>query len=345
MGTIAELGIGIGDTPVETVMLHCRGIIRPVLLKCESHNPTGSVKDRTALGLVTAMHQARPLTPGSVVVESTSGNLGLALARLLRGLDCQLIVIVDPKTPQHTQAALARAGAQVRCVTEPDDYGGYLMTRLRTVERMCRANPDYRWSDQYHSTANPAVHRRTTGPEILAAGGPELDAVYAAVSTGGTLAGIAAHLRPLRPEVRVVAVDALSSRASGPAVTGRRLLPGIGSSRRSVFLRPHSFDYAVRVADADAIAMCRILLADTGISIGGSSGAVLYACLRDLERPDPARHPLCLCADGGAAYADTIHDDAWLAGADLLDEVRHAVRRHRVAGVHFTSMAPHPTPM
>lgn len=308
-----------------------------MLLKRESHNPTGSVKDRTALGLITAMHQAEPLRPGTVVVESTSGNLGVALARLLSPLDCSLTAIIDPKTPERTSQALIRAGAEVHCATEPDDCGGYLLTRLRMVEDLCRAHPAYRWSDQYRSPANPMVHQQTTGPEILIQGGPDLDAVYVAVSTGGTLAGVAAHVRPSGRPIRIVAVDAQSSRASGPAVNGRRLLPGIGSSWRSSFLRPDSYDHVARVADADAIAMCRMLVEDTGIRVGGSSGAVLHACVTDLAGPRPPRRPLCLCADGGGAYADSVYHDGWLTQMDLTGPVRRSMERFRAAGLRFAA--------
>jgi cysteine synthase len=271
------------------------------------------------------------------VVESTSGNLGIALARLLIPLGCRLIAVVDPKTPEATRAALAAGGVELRCVTEPGGFGGYLLTRLRTVRELCEANPGYRWPDQYSNPANPFIHQQTTGPEIVAQGGDALDAVYVAVSTGGTLAGIGAHLRSLGKPVRLVAVDLESSQATGPARahSGRRLIPGIGASRPSSFLREGSYDHGVIVSDADAIAVCHIFQADTGVRLGGSTGWVLYACVRDLAGPRPPNLPLCLCADDGERYEDSLYNDRWLADAEALDAVERSIERLRGDGLAF----------
>jgi cysteine synthase len=305
-----------------------------IRLKHESFNPSGSIKDRTAAGLLMAMDQREPLVPGTVVVESTSGNLGLGMARLLAELECRLVAVIDPKTPPTTREALTAAGADVRFVDSPDGLGGYLLTRLRTVRDVCTANPGYRWSDQYGSYANPWIHQLTTGPEIAQQGGPELDAVYVAVSTGGTLAGISAHLRTLEQPIRIVAVDTMGSLVTG-APPGRRLIAGIGASRRSAFLSPYSYDAVTWVDDPDAIAVSRILLADTGIALGGSSGCVLQACLADLAATNPPRNPLCLCPDGGDRYQATLYNEAWLEEVGVLEPVRQAQARLRANGLRF----------
>lgn len=326
--SVLDLCADVGDTPVRTAAVRYRGHTGEVLLKQESANPTGSVKDRTAAGLLRALDRVETLRPGTVVVESTSGNLGMALARLLTALDCRLIAVVDPKTPEPTRRALAAAGAELRMVTEPDGFGGYLITRLRAVAELRRAHPGHRWTDQYGNPANPLIHQETTGPEIVRQGGPALDAVYVAVSTGGTLAGVSAHLRDRAAGVRMVAVDLRGSMAVGPAAGTRRLIPGIGASRPSSFLRPGSYDRAVPVADADAIAMCRILAADTGLTVGGSTGCVLAACVQDLPT-GYARRPLCLCPDDGTKYADTLYDDGWLRRGGVLADVQESIARFR----------------
>jgi cysteine synthase len=334
---VADLSAGVGGTPVSPVAVRYGDRTHRVLIKRERCNPTGSVKDRTAVGLLRAMDRTERLRPGTVVVESTSGNLGIALARQLAVLDCALIAVIDPKTPDATRVALSDAGVQLHCVTEPDDFGGYLLTRLRTVAQLCRANPEYRWTNQYDNPANPLIHRETTGPEIVAQGGAALDAVYVAVSTGGTLAGISAYVRSVpRPEpIRLVAVDALFSVATGPPRVGRRLVPGIGASRPSSFLHPGSYDYSVSVSDADAVAMCRMFTEDTGVRLGGSSGCVISACVEDLAGTQPPARAMCVCADDGASYQDTVYDDGWLVKVDLLDDVSSAVDRLRNAGLDF----------
>ncbi|MER5744954.1 pyridoxal-phosphate dependent enzyme [Streptomyces sp. NPDC059913] len=325
----------IGTTPLYRLDVVHHGQVRRLGLKLESHGPTGSVKDRSALGLLRALHDEKPLAPGTVVVESTSGNLGLALARLLPAIDCAFLAVVDPKTPHATRRRLADGGARVIVVDEPDGLGGYLLSRLRRVRELCADNPGYRWPDQYENWAAPDIHRRTTGPELTEQAGPALGAVYVPVSTGGTLAGIAAHLREHRPDVAAVAVDVRGSLAvSGSG--GRRLVPGIGASRPSVFLgAPHSYDRAVHVDDIEAIAVCRIIAEDTGLVLGGSSGCAVRAMLSDQEAGGDGRLAVCLAADGGTKYRDTLYSDDWAAEQGVAREIASAVRRLRGEGLFF----------
>ncbi|CAL9422693.1 N-(2-amino-2-carboxyethyl)-L-glutamate synthase [Actinosynnema sp. ALI-1.44] len=323
----------VGTTPMIEITARCADNAHTIRLKLESHNPTGSVKDRTASGILRAMEREAPLRPGDVVVESTSGNLGLALARLLTAKGCRFIAVVDPNTPARTRRLLAEANAELVVVDEPDGRGGYLLTRLRVVRELCERNPGYRWTDQYGNPANPAAHYTETGPELLRQA-PDLDVVYIAVSTGGTLAGISRHLRETAPATRVVAVDAEGSLVTGDRVA-TRLLSGIGASRRSRFLTADSYDDAVRVSDADSFAVCRMLRADAGLLLGGSSGSVVRACLRDLAGAGPPKAPVCLCADDGRKYLATFYDDSWLARHQLLDVVRRRIREFRDNGISF----------
>jgi cysteine synthase len=249
------------------------------------------------------------------------------------------------------------AGATLHLVEEPDRHGGYLLSRMRAVRRMCRGHPDYRWANQYGSPANPLVHERTTGPEIVAQGGPELETVYVAVSTGGTLAGISAHIRRLTQPIRMVAVDASYSHATGlredrpgispprepgwavdygagPRPQGR-LVPGIGASRPSTFLEPGCYDQAIAVPDAAAVAMCQMFREDTGLALGGSSGSVLTGCVEDLSGPRPPHLGLCVAADSGANYASTVYDDDWQVSVGIYGAVKRAVDRCRGNGLRF----------
>ncbi|MFJ9680713.1 pyridoxal-phosphate dependent enzyme [Streptomyces sp. NPDC101194] len=323
-------------TPLLHLDVAHRGRTRRLGLKLEERGPTGSVKDRSAVGLLRALHDERPFTAGTVVVESTSGNLGLALARLLPSIDCVFLAVVDLKTPHATLRTLTDRGARVVVVDEPDGQGGYLLGRLRRVGELCAQNPRFRWPDQYENRASPDIHRRTTGPEITEQTGPDLGAVYVPVSTGGTLAGISAHLREHRPDVAAIAVDVRGSLAvAGNA--GRRLIPGIGSSRPSAFLQgPHSYDRAVHVDDIEAIAVCRILAEDVGIVLGGSSGCAVRALLTDLEndRTD-GRLPVCLAADGGRKYRDTLYSDDRATEQGVVKEITAAVKRLRSEGLFF----------
>ncbi|MFD8813368.1 pyridoxal-phosphate dependent enzyme [Streptomyces sp. NPDC059627] len=317
-----------------TAAFEYRGKRRQFMLKLEGANITGSIKDRTASGLILMLERERPLTPGSVVIESTSGNLGVAMAALLRQIDCRCIAVIDPRTPAATRERLSRWGAETVLVDEPDQYGGYLVSRLREVARLLDANPGYRWPDQYRNHANPRIHELTTGREIAEQGGPACGGVYVAVSTGGTLAGVSWYLRRHRPDMRIVAVDAAGSRAITDSV-GRRLVPGLGSSVRSSFLDATCYDDFAMVGAAESFAMCRVLRNDLEITLGGSSGSVLHAMVTGSVDRETSL-PMCLCPDDGTKYLDTFYSDRWLADIGLLDETTAAIDRLRSDGLSFT---------
>src|SRR6266704_96764 len=195
------------NTPLQPLRIHHRGTDHRLWLKLELHNPTGSIKYRTAIALLAALAAERTLVTGTRVVESTSGNLGLALARVLRRFGGQLIAIIDPKVTPVARKALAAEGAQLVLVHEPDAHGGYLLSRLAKVEQLRREDKTLRWTNQYGHLANPGIHRDTTAVELLDQTAGAIDAVLVAVSTGGTLAGISEGLRAALPGVRVYAVD------------------------------------------------------------------------------------------------------------------------------------------
>ncbi|OLF11787.1 hypothetical protein BLA60_12365 [Actinophytocola xinjiangensis] len=301
-------------------------------LKLEGHNPTGSIKYRTALGLLDAMDGERALTPGSTVVESTSGNLGLALASVLADLRCRFVAVVDPKLPLALRDRLTAAGATLVTVREPDASGGYLLSRLAEVARLRVEDPGLRWPDQYRNPANPDVHRRTTARELVEQTDGQVDAVFVAVSTGGTLAGISDGVRGHVSGAAVFAVDVRGSLVTGD-VAGSHLLTGIGASRRSSFLRPGHYDRALSVTDVEAFVHCRMAADDTGLAVGGSGGAVLSAALA--HGIDRFRNPVAVLADGADNYRFTCYDDRWLAERGVLDEVRAGIVAARSRGVRY----------
>jgi N-(2-amino-2-carboxyethyl)-L-glutamate synthase len=301
-----------GNTPVVEITLAVRGQRRPVHLKLEGANPFGSLKDRTAASLIHDLEQRGALAAGSILIESTSGNLGVALAAIARRRGYRFTAVVDPKITPENVARLRRLGARVERVETPDAAGGYLLSRLKRVRELCASSDAFVWPDQYSNPANPRAHEEGTAPELLEQMGGDVDAVFVPVSTGGTLAGLARFFRRENPATLIVAVDAFGSVALGGR-PGRRLLTGIGASRRSAFVTADLYDERILVRDAEAFAFCRALAAKSGIHVGGSSGATLAACAR-LLAADPDLHRVaCLCADRGDAYSSTIYDDRWLA--------------------------------
>jgi 2,3-diaminopropionate biosynthesis protein SbnA len=299
-------------SPVVPISLVIDGVCRIVHLKLEGATPGRSVKDRTAEALLEDLEQRGCLERDSIIVESTSGNLGVALARLVQARGLEFLAVVDPKTTPENLARMRQLGASVQVVDTADDKGGYLMTRLARVRELCASSTRYVWTNQYANPANPRAHYTTTAPEIYAQLGGRVDAVFVPVSTGGTLAGLSRYFRCISPSTAVIAVDSRGSVVLGGS-PGPRLLTGIGSSLPSTFLTPDMYDASVQVADAEAFAFCRALFAATGIKVGGSSGAVLAACATYCAANPRLERVVCLCADGGQNYDASIYDDRWLA--------------------------------
>ncbi|RCV49008.1 pyridoxal-phosphate dependent enzyme [Marinitenerispora sediminis] len=306
----------IGRTPVLPIRLRVGGRWREVMLKLEQFNPGGSIKDRTAYALIEDLELRGRLRPGATVVESTSGNLGVALAYVCREYGYGFVAVVDPLVSEVNIETMRELGAVVERVQRSDVHGNYLAARRERVREIATGDPGCVWTDQYGNRANPRAHREQTGPEILRQAGPGLAAVLVAVSTGGTLAGIADYLRPAAPGCRIVAVDVRGSAALG-GPRGPRRLVGIGASRRSAFVRPEHYDTAVHVSDAEAIAACRLLRRCTGIGIGGSSGAVLAAAARVLRADDRLERVVCVCPDGADRYESTVYNRLWLAKENI----------------------------
>ncbi|MEU8622528.1 cysteine synthase family protein [Streptomyces sp. NPDC048623] len=321
-----DLPDGIGDTPLRPVRVPVGDRSVRIWLKLESENRFGSIKARTAEALLSSLEATGALRPGMRVVESTSGNLGVALAGLCaeRGYACTLVV--EPTTPRNSVERMAAFGADVVTVREVPG-GRTLGARLQAVREILAADPDAVWTDQYACPANPGVHEWQTAAELVkGAPGGRFDAVAVAVSTGGTLAGIARYFRDNLPETRIVAVDAVGSSALGGAPAERPFkLMGFGSGQVSGFIEPDHWDHVVRVRDTAAAAACSLVLRRTGISLGGSSGAaVLAAVVR--ARLDPSlREIACVCPDSGEKYPQLSGGTAKAAPPDPDEEIRAAL--------------------
>ncbi|MFF8789309.1 cysteine synthase family protein [Streptomyces sp. NPDC015125] len=322
-----HLGRAMADypvTPVRTIHTEIAGIRRTITLKLEGHSPWSSVKGRTALSLIQSV--AGELTvPGATIVESTSGNLGLALSAICRELGLRFIAVVDRRQSPIIQQAIEANGGELDWVKTPDDATTHLQDRLARVRELVRDLPHAVWPNQYQNDANWRIHESWTAPEFDAQAGEKAQALFAGVSTGGTLAGLSRHFRRTRPGLRIVAVDVRGSTVFG-GVPRPRALTGIGASRRSVFLDAASTDDVLLVDERQAVACCHTLRQDTGIAVGGSSGAVLVGCLEYLYRNPEVRHALCLCPDLGDHYGPTVYHPAWLDRMGLpaeADRLRH----------------------
>ncbi|MDE9365082.1 2,3-diaminopropionate biosynthesis protein SbnA [Luteipulveratus sp. YIM 133132] len=283
---------------------------RRLLLKCEGLNLAGSVKLKAAMSMLDVAERAGTLIPGGHLVESSSGNLGVALAMASASRGYEFHCVTDTRCTPASLAMMRAFGAEVVVVSEPHPQTGLLGARLAAVSAMLQENPSWFWPNQYANEANWRGHYATTGPEILAGAGVP-DVVFVGAGTCGTLIGVMRYLRDHSPSTRVVAVDSVGSVTFGtPAAT--RHIPGLGAGVRPPLLDPVEPDEVLLVEEAETVRAAKAL-ARSGFLLGGSTGTVVAAAATWL-----ARHgrddilAVAIAPDLGERYLTTVHDDSWV---------------------------------
>jgi len=280
--------------------------------KLEGFNPGGSIKDRSAYSILKHALDEGLIKPGSTIIESSSGNMGIGLAQSCAYLGLRFICVVDRKTTAQNIAILQVYGAQVEVVTEPDpSTGEFLAARIKRVQELNAAIADSWWANQYMNMFNARAHHQTMD-EIVTALNREVDYLFCAASTCGTIRGCADYIREHRLTTRVLAVDAVGSVIFG-GKPAKRLIPGHGSAICPGLYRPDMAETCIHITDLETVVGSRRLLRREAILAGGSSGAVVMAVdkLRQ-EIEDGATCVVFLC-DRGERYLDTIYSDAWVA--------------------------------
>jgi 2,3-diaminopropionate biosynthesis protein SbnA len=292
---------------------------RPLFLKCEGLNFAGSIKLKPAAEMVNAAEQAGTLTPRSILVESSSGNLGVALSMIAASKGYRFLCVTDSRCNLSTRLLMQALGGEVHLITEPDPERGFLGARLDYVRALCASDDRYVWLNQYANPGNWVAHYRTTAPSI-ARSFPELDVLFVGAGTTGTLMGCARFFREWHRPVRIVAVDAAGSVTFGGA-PGRRMIPGLGTTVRPQLLDESYVDEVIRVEEPETIRACH-RLARTGFLFGGSTGTVVSGALDWLARHDrPGLTAVAISPDLGERYVDTIYQASWvqrLYGDDVL---------------------------
>ena len=306
----SDIIAAIGGTPmVELRRLAPHPGVR-LFAKLEGQNPTGSVKDRIARGMVLDALTSGALQPGQVILEPSSGNTGISLAMIGSRLGHPVrVVMPDNTTPERTQL-LRLYGAEI--ISSPGAEGSN--GAIRMAQQLAAADPSLFMPYQYGNEANPRAHEETTGPEILAQV-PEVDLFVAGLGTGGTLTGVARALKPTRPSVRIVAAEPLP----GEQVQGLRSL-------EEGFVPPvldeSLLDDRYLVSNRDALIGLRRLLREEGIFGGLSSGAAITVALRAARELEHG-NVVVLLADGGWKYLSA---DLWTRDLDeLQDELEGAL--------------------
>jgi cysteine synthase len=277
--SIADL---VGSTPLLRLPLDGPAAGARVLAKLESANPLSSIKDRAALFMLRAAEERGELRPGDTVVESTSGNTGIALAALAvaRGYRC-LIVLPDNAT-QERVLTLRMLGAEVEFTDHTLGFAGC----VERAEKLHADLPDSWYASQHTNPDNVRAHYTTTGPEIWEACEGRVDHLVCAVGTGGTLTGTARYLRERNPDLRVVAVEPAGSALLSGGAPGPHRIPGLNGGFISPVTDVDLIDEVIAVSDEDAAAATRAIAARTGLLVGISSGAAAHGCAELARRHD-----------------------------------------------------------
>ena len=298
-----------------------------LLLKCEGFNFAGSVKLKAATAMVEAAEREGVLRQGAFLVESSSGNLGVALSMIAASRGYRFLCVTDSRCNLATRLLMEALGAQVHIVTEPDPVGGLLGARMNFIKELCADDDRYVWINQYTNDNAWKAHYRTTAPAI-ARQFPDLDVLFVGAGTTGTLMGCARWFKQRRPSVRIVAVDPVGSVSFG-APAARRMIPGLGMNVRPPLLDPSFIDEVIYVEEADTIRTCH-RLARRGFLFGGSTGTVVSGAMSWLDVHDvDGTTAVAIAPDFGERYLDTIYQTNWVAdlyGADVLcsDELEDA---------------------
>jgi 2,3-diaminopropionate biosynthesis protein SbnA len=306
----------IGGTPlIELTGFLPGGGVR-LFLKLEAANPGGSAKDRPAAAMIEGAVRSGHLRRGSVVIESSSGNMGVGLAQACAWYGLRFICVVDPRAHSGTVATMRALGAEIDLVEVPEGPNANLLAaRLARVAHLVDRMDGAFWPNQYANALNPASHALGTMAEIDEALEGQVDGVFVGVGTTGTLGGcldfVTANARP----TRVTAVDAVGSILFG-GEAGERRIPGMGAGRVPPLARRRWGSTSggppvLRVTDLDCVVGCRRLARTDAILVGGSAGGVLQAIRASCRRLPPGRY-VAVAADSGQRYLDTVFNDAWV---------------------------------
>lgn len=299
----------IGKTPlVELKRLYPHSTSK-IFAKIEAFNPGGSIKDRTAVGILKDAIQSGRLKPGNTVIESSSGNMAIGLAQACLFFNLPLIIVVDPNVNPQNVKILETYGAQIEQITERCPKGGYLNTRLKKVQELLKEIPNSFWTNQYSNPCNPKAHHHTM-KEVLNSLQQPLDYLFVATSTCGTIMGCSDYLKATGQTTKLIAVDAVGSVLfDTPAQP--RLIPGHGAGRPSQLLKKEAVCRPIHITDEECVIGCHRLLKREAILGGGSTGAIVMAVEKMLPSIPEGSTIAMIVADRGERYLETIYSKSW----------------------------------
>jgi cysteine synthase A len=292
----------IGNTPLVKIR-KLTGDSKAVLYgKLESRNPFGSVKCRIGLAMIEAAEKSGALKPGSVIIEPTSGNTGIALAAVAAVKGYRIILTMPETMSIERRKLLAAYGAELVLTEGAKGMKG----AIARAEELAASTPNAFLPQQFKNLANPAVHRATTALEIWNDTEGKIDILVAGIGTGGTITGISEVIKAKKPGLKVVAVEPAGSPVISGGQPGPHKLQGIGAGFVPDVLNKGIIDEIITVKEEDAGATARQLAKEEAVLVGISSGAALWAALQVAKRPENAGKTIVvILPDNGERYLST----------------------------------------
>ncbi len=298
----ADLTDAIGRTPLVHLQRFGAAIGGHIFAKIESMNPLGCVKDRLAVAMVNDAEQAGIIQPGTTLVEPTSGNTGIGLAFVCASRGYQLILTMPESMSIERRKLLLHLGAKLVLTPAAEGMKGAIARAIALQEQ----TPGSWMPNQFANPSNPAIHRRTTGPEIWQQTGGEIDVFVAGVGTGGTISGAGGYLKEHNPALTVVAVEPAASPVLSGGKPGPHKIQGIGAGFVPEILDRSVIDEIITVENEEAILQAQTVARQEGILCGISSGAALAAALRIAAREGfRDKRIVVILPDTGERYLST----------------------------------------
>ncbi|MEX5219746.1 MAG: cysteine synthase A [Nitrospira sp.] len=288
----------IGKTPLVRLNRLSKPGSAGIYAKVESYNPGGSVKDRACLNMINEAERQGKLKPGGTIVESTSGNTGIGLALVAAVRGYKLILVMPESMSMERASLLSSYGAQLVLTAAWEGMKG----SIKEAESIIAQNPSYFMPDQFSNEANPAIHRTTTGPEILEALDGKVDAFVAAVGTGGTITGCGETIKARNPKAKVIAVEPAGSPVLSGGEPGPHKIQGIGAGFIPKVLNRKILDRVITVTDDEAYQTTKLLAKKEGLLVGISSGANVFAAQKVAEELGPDQTVVTILCDTGERY-------------------------------------------
>ncbi|MDX1571578.1 MAG: cysteine synthase A [Xanthomonadales bacterium] len=311
----------IGHTPLIRLNRFSDETGCEILGKAEFMNPSGSVKDRAARGIIEEAERAGRLTPGGTVVEGTAGNTGIGLAWVCNARGYRLVIVIpETQSPEKIQL-LKSLGAEVRAVPAVPyaDPGNFQKLAGRLADETGAL-----WANQFDNLANRQIHYATTGPEIWADTDGQIDAFVSAAGTGGTIGGVSRYLKEQDPQVRIVLADPTGTgtwhyvkHGEVKVVGGASISEGIGSTRITANFEGSPIDDAEMIPDQECLDTVYRLVREEGLFLGGSAGINVAAAVRVARDLGPGHTIVTVLCDGGDRYQSRIFNAKWIQSKGL----------------------------